>query len=97
MKKLVLGFIITALFASGLIAEDRYTGTITYVQVRTDGDIAIKVLPNGATKAIYGKTNGANPEQAKAIYAMALTALSTGKEVEAWLEGGYWTSTFLRQ
>ena len=97
MKKLIMGALATAVMATAAMATDRYTGEITYVQVRPDGQIAVKVLPNGATTEVYGTMSNSNPEKMKAMYAMALTALSTGKNVEIWKEGGYWDTIFLRK
>ena len=95
MKKLVIGVLATAVLATAALATDKYTGEITYVQVRPDGNIAMKVLPDGETTAIYKIIE--MDEKGKAAYAMALTALSTGKKVEAWAEGGYWDTLFLRK
>ena len=102
MRKLIIGTLATVVMATAAMATDKYTGAITYVQVRSDGQIAVKVLPNGATTEIYGTmsnntaTHG-GPEKMKAMYAMALTALSTGKDVEMWKEGAYWDTIFLRK
>jgi hypothetical protein len=97
MKKLIAGLMLTGLLAGNVMAEERYVGEITYVQIKGDGSFAIKVLPTGATDPVYAVTNPNNPEKAKAIYAMALTALVSGKQIEAWKEGPYWTNTFLRK
>ncbi len=97
MKKLIIGALATAVMATAAMATDKYIGEITYVQVRSDGQIAVKVLPTGATTEVYGTMSNSNPEKMKAMYAMALTALSTGKNVEIWNEGGYWDTIFLRK
>jgi len=97
MKKLIIGALATAVMATAAMATDKYTGDITYVQVRPDGKIAVKVLPSGATDEVYGAINNTDPDKMKAMYAMALTALSTGKQVEIWKEGGYWDTIFLRK
>ena len=97
MKKLIIGALATAVMATAAMATDKFKGEITYVQVRPDGQIAVKVLPNGATDAVYGVISNSNSEKMKAMYAMALTALSTGRSVEIWKEGGYWDTIFLQK
>jgi hypothetical protein len=96
MKKVIMALLATLFVSTSAMAEDRYIGQITYIQVRDDGQIAVKVLPNGATDEIYGVISNSDPEKMKAAYAMVLTALSTGKDVEAWKDG-YWTTFFLRK
>jgi len=97
MKKLLIGTLATAVLATGLLATDKLKGEITYVQVRPDGDIAVKMLPTGTSTEIYAKIAMANGEKGKAMYAAALTALTTGKDVEIWKEGSYWDTIFLRK
>jgi hypothetical protein len=96
MKKVIMALLATLFVSTSAMAEDRYIGQITYVQVRDDGQIAVKILPNGATDEIYGIISKSDPEKMKAAYAMVLTALTTGKDVEA-RKDGYWTSFFLRK
>jgi hypothetical protein len=99
MKKMLLGLLTTLVVGgTAAVAGNHYIGQITYVQVRADGLIAIKVLPDGATDEVYGAIKGDNPEKVKAMYAMALTALSTGKPMEAWKDdAGWWDTFFLRK
>ncbi len=98
MKKLIMGALATAVMATSAMATLKYVGPVTYVQVRPDGQIAVKVLPNGTTTEVYGTMSNSNPEKMKAMYAMALTALSTGKDVEIWkADSGYWDTIFLRK
>ena len=99
MKKLLISTVAIMLLAiTGVSAGsvEKFTGKITYVQVRTDGQIAVKVLPTGETEEEYHVIKGVN-DKSKAMYAMALTALSTGKDVEAWTDtSGWWDTFFLK-
>ncbi len=96
MTKLIKGALTVALLTTGLMAAPvTYTGEITYVQVRDDGNIAVKMLPAGETTEIYAQFKPGNDDQVKASYAMALTAMSTGIKTYLWKEGSYWTSIFL--
>ncbi len=76
MKKVFLGLI-----AAGLMASSASASTINKVVARADG--LLIVYDTSTVKFI---TTSA---RAKDIYAMALTALAGGKNVEVQLSGGY--------
>jgi len=76
MKKVFLGLI-----AAGLMTTSANASTINKVIARADG--LLIVYDTSTTRYITTST------RAKEIYAMALTALAGGKNVEVQLSAGY--------
>lgn len=71
MKKMLKGIALVAFMVTGVMALD---GQVTEVRVDADGDIYVKV-------ETYNKPLVGTPEAIKAMYAAALTAQSTSKNV----------------
>ena len=71
MKKVLIAVVTAGLMATSAMALD---GSVTEVRIDADGDIYVKV-------DTYNKPLVGTPEAIKAMYAAALTALSTSRPV----------------